>query len=66
MRRADDFAMPAGLRVLVNNAALDAPYLPVEAAPLEAWREIFETNVFGLAATTRAGDPGAPAAPAAA
>jgi NAD(P)-dependent dehydrogenase (short-subunit alcohol dehydrogenase family) len=57
VRRPEGFEMPAGLRVLVNNAGLDAPYLPVEAAPLEAWREIFETNVFGLAATTRRAIP---------
>ena len=57
VRRAEGFEMPAGLRVLVNNAGVDAPYLPVEAAPLEAWREIFETNVFGLAATTRLAIP---------
>jgi NAD(P)-dependent dehydrogenase (short-subunit alcohol dehydrogenase family) len=57
VRRPDALAMPARLRVLVNNAALDAPYLPVEEAPLEAWREVFETNVFGLAATTRRAIP---------
>ena len=57
VRRPGDFAAPEGLRVLVNSAALDAPYLPVEEAPLEAWREVFETNLFGLVATTRAAIP---------
>jgi NAD(P)-dependent dehydrogenase (short-subunit alcohol dehydrogenase family) len=57
VRRPEAFPMPEGLRVLVNNAAVDAPYLPVEEAPAEAWRELFETNVFGLAATTRAAIP---------
>ena len=57
VRRPDGFEMPAGLRVLVNNAGVDGPYLPAEAAPLEAWREVFETNVFGLAATTRLAIP---------
>ncbi len=57
VRRPEGFAMPDGLRVLVNNAALDGPYLPVEASPDEVWRRLFETNVFGLVATTRAAIP---------
>lgn len=51
--RPGDFAMPAGLRVLVNNAGLEPEYLPVEHAPLETWRAIFETNLFGTLEMTR-------------
>jgi len=51
--RPDAFEMPEGLRVLVNNAGLEPAYLPAEHAPLDAWRAIFETNLFGLVETTR-------------
>jgi NAD(P)-dependent dehydrogenase (short-subunit alcohol dehydrogenase family) len=57
VRRPAAFPVPEALRVLVNNAALDAPVLPVEEAPVEAWREVFETNLFGLVATTRLAIP---------
>jgi NAD(P)-dependent dehydrogenase (short-subunit alcohol dehydrogenase family) len=46
--------IPRGLRLLVNNAAIEADYLPVEETPIEQWRRVFETNVFGLVAVTRA------------
>lgn len=49
--------VPEGLRVLVNNAALDVPYLPVEEASLETWRRVFETNLFGLVELTRRAIP---------
>jgi NAD(P)-dependent dehydrogenase (short-subunit alcohol dehydrogenase family) len=49
--------LPEGLRVLVNNAGIEREYLPLEAAPDAMWREIFETNVFGLAETTRRAIP---------
>src|SRR5207249_8706875 len=45
--------MPAGLRVLVNNAGVESDNLPLEVMPADAWRTIFETNVFGLDAVTR-------------
>ena len=45
--------MPAGLRVLVNNAGVESDNLPLEVMPADAWRAIFETNVFGLVAVTR-------------
>ncbi len=45
--------IPDSLRVLVNNAGVDADYLPVEHAPLSLWREMFETNLFGLVEVTR-------------
>ena len=41
-------ALPDGLRVLVNNAGVDKPNLPVEHTPMTLWREMFETNLFGL------------------
>lgn len=45
--RPETVALPRGLRVVVNNAGLDGPYLPVEHADVEQWRELFETNFFG-------------------
>jgi len=49
--------IPAGLRVLVNNAGVECAYLPVEHAPLEDWRRVFETNLFGLVEVTRRAIP---------
>jgi NAD(P)-dependent dehydrogenase (short-subunit alcohol dehydrogenase family) len=49
----DAAQFPEGLRVLVNNAAIEAAYLPIENAPLDMWRQMFETNVFGLLAVTQ-------------
>jgi NAD(P)-dependent dehydrogenase (short-subunit alcohol dehydrogenase family) len=49
--------LPDGLRVLVNNAAIEATYLPVEAIPMEDWRSVFETNLFGLIEVTRRAIP---------
>jgi NAD(P)-dependent dehydrogenase (short-subunit alcohol dehydrogenase family) len=51
--RPETIAIPPGLRVLVNNAGADAEYLPLEHAPLEEWRRVFETNLFGLVEVTR-------------
>jgi len=53
----DAFPFPASLRVLVNNAGVDGPHLPVEHHDLDDWRRIFETNVFGLVAVTQAALP---------
>src|SRR5215475_8264360 len=39
--------LPAGLRVLVNNAGVESENLPVEFMPADDWRRMFETNVFG-------------------
>ena len=50
-------AIPAGLRVVVNNAGVDKAYLPVEHAPLSLWREIFETNLFGVVEVVRRAVP---------
>jgi NAD(P)-dependent dehydrogenase (short-subunit alcohol dehydrogenase family) len=53
----ESIALPEGLRVLVNNAGTEATYLPVEAVPMEDWRRVFETNVFGLIEVTRRAIP---------
>jgi NAD(P)-dependent dehydrogenase (short-subunit alcohol dehydrogenase family) len=51
--RPETVRLPAGLRVLVNNAGVEREHLPVEETPLELWREMFETNLFGLVEVTR-------------
>ena len=55
--RPDTIRLPDGLRVLVNNAAVEREHLPVEETPLELWREMFETNLFGLVEVTRRAIP---------
>jgi len=40
-------AVPDGLRVLVNNAGIDDQNIPFEDLTAEAWRRVFDTNVFG-------------------
>ncbi|HEV3135611.1 MAG TPA: SDR family NAD(P)-dependent oxidoreductase [Acidimicrobiia bacterium] len=55
--RPDTVRLPDGLRVLVNNAGVEREHLPVEETPLELWREMFETNVFGLVEVTRRAIP---------
>lgn len=57
VERPETIRIPRGLQVLVNNAGTETAYLPVEHAPLAAWREVFETNVFGLAEVTRRAVP---------
>src|SRR5205085_7216537 len=44
------------LDILVNNAGimLEDPDQPTDVHGLDAWRQTFETNVFGLIATTEA------------
>ncbi len=54
---AGAFSLPDGLRVLVNNAGIDCAMLPVEAQPLDDWRAVFETNVFGVVSMTRRAIP---------
>jgi NAD(P)-dependent dehydrogenase (short-subunit alcohol dehydrogenase family) len=49
----DSIEIPDDLSVLVNNAGVEQAYLPVEATPLDAWREVFETNLFGAVEVTR-------------
>jgi NAD(P)-dependent dehydrogenase (short-subunit alcohol dehydrogenase family) len=53
----DTIRLPDGLRVLVNNAGVERENLPVEETPLEVWRDLFETNVFGLVEVTRRAVP---------
>jgi NAD(P)-dependent dehydrogenase (short-subunit alcohol dehydrogenase family) len=55
--RPDTIRLPDGLRVLVNNAGVEREHLPVEETPVELWREMFETNVFGLVEVTRRAIP---------
>lgn len=55
--RPESIRIPAGLRVLVNNAGVDGEYLPVEEAPLALWHRLFDTNLFGLVETTRRAIP---------
>src|SRR5947207_4046904 len=55
--RPDTVRLPDGLRVLVNNAGVEREHLPVEETPLEWWRDMFETNVFGLVEVTRRATP---------
>ena len=55
--RPDTVRLPDGLRVLVNNAGVEREHLPVEETPLELWRDMFETNVFGLVEVTRRAIP---------
>lgn len=51
--RPETISLPDALRVLVNNAGVEGPWLPVEEEGVDAWRAIFETNVFGLVEVTR-------------
>jgi len=51
--RPETIDLPGEMRVLVNNAGVEGPWLPVEEESLEDWRAIFETNVFGLVEVTR-------------
>ncbi len=54
---ADTWAAPDGLRVLVNNAAIELDNNCVEHTAMEDWRTTFETNVFGLIDVTRRAIP---------
>ncbi len=51
------FTFPGDLRVLVNNAGVEDDNLPVEKMSIDAWRRLFETNVFGLVDVTRRAVP---------
>ncbi|HEX9766404.1 MAG TPA: SDR family NAD(P)-dependent oxidoreductase [Nitriliruptorales bacterium] len=53
----DAIAIPDGLGILVNNAGVEGPMLPVEHHPISDWRWMFETNVFGLLEVTRRAIP---------
>ena len=45
--KPETIVLPDDLRVLVNNAGVQAPYLPLEETPLDLMREMFDTNVYG-------------------
>ena len=49
--------LPDPLRVLVNNAAVELPHPPFEATEMGLWRQMYETNVFGLIEVTRRAVP---------
>jgi NAD(P)-dependent dehydrogenase (short-subunit alcohol dehydrogenase family) len=49
--------VPDELRVLVNNAAVDLAYEPVEESTLPHWRAMFDTNVLGTFEVTRQAIP---------
>ncbi|MHB8669917.1 MAG: SDR family NAD(P)-dependent oxidoreductase [Acidimicrobiales bacterium] len=55
--RPESINLPSELAVLVNNAGTEREKVPVEEAGLELWRELFETNFFGLVETTRRAIP---------
>ena len=55
--RPEGITLPLGLRVLVNNAGIERDYLPVESVPPSQWRDVFETNLFGLVEVTRRAVP---------
>jgi NAD(P)-dependent dehydrogenase (short-subunit alcohol dehydrogenase family) len=55
--KPETIRLPPDLHVLVNNAAIERSYLPVEATPMDDWRAVFETNVFGLVEVTRRAIP---------
>src|ERR687888_59701 len=53
---------PAGIAAVTGASrgigrAVAREHLPVEETPLELWREMFETNVFGLVEVTRRAIP---------
>lgn len=53
----DSIELPAGLRVLVNNAGTEAAHPAFEDTPAELWQAMFATNVFGLIEVTRRAIP---------
>ena len=55
--KPETIVLPDELRVLVNNAAVEREHPSFEATPMELWRAMFETNVFGLIEVTRRAIP---------
>lgn len=49
--------VPAGCRVVVNNAGVEGEYLPIEHADIAQWRTMLETNVIGLVEVTKRAIP---------
>jgi NAD(P)-dependent dehydrogenase (short-subunit alcohol dehydrogenase family) len=54
---SESIDLPLDLRILVNNAGIESDNLPLEVMPSEAWRTLFETNVFGLIEVTKRAVP---------
>lgn len=52
-----EFAFPADLEILVNNAGIRLQNLPVEEVPLSEWRNYMEVNFFGAVELTRRAIP---------
>jgi NAD(P)-dependent dehydrogenase (short-subunit alcohol dehydrogenase family) len=52
-----DFAFPADLDVLVNNAGIRLKNLPIEHLPLDEWRLYMEINFFGAVELTKRAIP---------
>jgi NAD(P)-dependent dehydrogenase (short-subunit alcohol dehydrogenase family) len=55
--KPETIVLPERLSLLVNNAGVETEYLPAEHAPQDAWRSVFETNLFGLVELTRRAIP---------
>lgn len=53
----ESIELPERMAVLVNNAGIEGDYLPIEHASLRQWRDMFETNVFGLLEITKRAIP---------
>jgi NAD(P)-dependent dehydrogenase (short-subunit alcohol dehydrogenase family) len=51
--RPETITLPDEVHVLVNNAGMEREHPSFEATPMELWRAMFETNVFGLIEVTR-------------
>ena len=49
--------LPDELTVLVNNAGMEREHPSFESTPMELWRAMYETNVFGLIDVTRQAIP---------
>ena len=52
--KPETFQVTDGLTLLVNNAGADGDHTPLEHFDLDAWRSMYETNVFGMANLTKA------------
>jgi NAD(P)-dependent dehydrogenase (short-subunit alcohol dehydrogenase family) len=53
----ESIGVPEELRVLVNNAGTEAEHPSFQDTPIELWRRMYETNVFGLIEVTRRAIP---------
>ncbi|WP_202985732.1 SDR family oxidoreductase, partial [Klebsiella pneumoniae] len=51
---AETLARLGQVQILVNNAGINAPAVPVDELPLENWRNVIATNVDGVFLCARA------------